>query len=278
MKKIVALVLSLVMVLGLATVAMADTTTTTLKYTDGYKLYTMTGTDDLNTLKSDYTKSVTGNVTTTVGDKTTVKYTATTYTVDGNVLTEVDATVAKYKLVKDNAIVAYLTDAGAVSTEAVVTKAVTTVKAEKATCGDYVGDGEAVVFVIDGKAYESTGANWAVYNGKFVNYGNVVTPVAHKYAANTYSAADASIATVKCTVCKNVYNTLTAKQVATMLPAAYTYDATLQVYVATGATVAADADTDKVESAETFDAGIAMYVGMSVMAAAGSAVVLKKKD
>ena len=37
-------------------------------------------------------------------------------------------------------------------------------------------------------------------------------------------------------------------------------------------------DTDKVESAQTFDAGIAMYVGMSVMAAAGSAVVLKKKD
>ena len=35
---------------------------------------------------------------------------------------------------------------------------------------------------------------------------------------------------------------------------------------------------DKVESAETFDAGIAMYVGMSIMAAAGSAVVLKKKD
>ncbi|MBQ2783022.1 MAG: hypothetical protein IJE94_07510 [Oscillospiraceae bacterium] len=39
-------------------------------------------------------------------------------------------------------------------------------------------------------------------------------------------------------------------------------------------------DTDtKVESAETFDAGIALYVGMSVMAAAGSAVVIgKKKD
>ena len=37
--------------------------------------------------------------------------------------------------------------------------------------------------------------------------------------------------------------------------------------------------TDKtVQSAQTFDAGIAMYVGMSVMAAAGSAVVLKKKD
>ena len=36
--------------------------------------------------------------------------------------------------------------------------------------------------------------------------------------------------------------------------------------------------TDKVTSAETFDAGIAMYVGMSVMAAAGSAVVVKKRE
>ena len=37
--------------------------------------------------------------------------------------------------------------------------------------------------------------------------------------------------------------------------------------------------TDKtVNSADTFDAGIAMYVGMSVMAAAGSVVVLKKRE
>ena len=46
----------------------------------------------------------------------------------------------------------------------------------------------------------------------------------------------------------------------------------------TGATSAPAVDGDKVESPKTFDAGIAMYVGMSVMAAAGSAVVLKKKD
>ena len=53
------------------------------------------------------------------------------------------------------------------------------------------------------------------------------------------------------------------------------------IFVGLGAVAdapAADAEGDKVESAETFDAGIAMYVGMSVMAAAGSAVVLKKKD
>ncbi len=46
---------------------------------------------------------------------------------------------------------------------------------------------------------------------------------------------------------------------------------------AAGSTGAADAE-QPVTSAKTFDAGIAMYVGMSVMAAAGSAVVLKKKD
>ena len=53
------------------------------------------------------------------------------------------------------------------------------------------------------------------------------------------------------------------------------------IFVGLGAVAdapAADAEGDKVESAETFDAGIAMNVGMSVMAAAGSAVVLKKKD
>ena len=47
-----------------------------------------------------------------------------------------------------------------------------------------------------------------------------------------------------------------------------------------GAVVDTETETDKtVTSAQTFDAGIAMYVGMSVMAAAGSAVVIgKKKD
>ena len=58
-----------------------------------------------------------------------------------------------------------------------------------------------------------------------------------------------------------------------------TFGATAYDLVVVAATSAPAADAaDKVESAQTFDAGIAMYVGMSVMAAAGSAVVLKKKD
>ena len=50
-------------------------------------------------------------------------------------------------------------------------------------------------------------------------------------------------------------------------------------YYVWGAIGAAGTNGGKVQSADTFDAGIAMYVGMSVMAAAGSAVVIgKKKD
>ena len=53
-----------------------------------------------------------------------------------------------------------------------------------------------------------------------------------------------------------------------------------EIYVvpAGAAVVPTTPSTDKVTSADTFDAGIAMYVGMSVMAAAGSAVVLKKRE
>ena len=59
------------------------------------------------------------------------------------------------------------------------------------------------------------------------------------------------------------------------------YDNVAQTYWYFPSSVAAGAVVDtetKVESAETFDAGIAMYVGMSVMAAAGSMVVLKKRE
>ena len=36
-------------------------------------------------------------------------------------------------------------------------------------------------------------------------------------------------------------------------------------------------DTNKVPSAKTFDAGVAMYVGMSLLSVAGGAVVIGKK-
>jgi len=289
MKKIVALVLSLVMVLGLATVAFADTTTTELKVADGYVVYAIDGTTaGTDSATAVFTKTVTGAVTTTSGTTTTVEYTATQYKADtGAYWNEVDASIADSKLVntKTNTVVAYLKFAGndstLLKTSTVVDSTVASVKvAALATCGDYVdANGTPVYFVKDAAYFAGAGGNWAVLNGKFVSLGAdaATAKVNHKLAANTYAAATGKADTLKCSVCQKVFTVLAPEAVKTMAPAAYAYDATLQVYYATGA-VSAPVAGDKVESAETFDAGIAMYVGMSVMAAAGSAVVLKKKD
>ena len=285
MKKIVALVLSLVMVLGLATVAFADTTTTTLDGED-YAIYGITGTDALeNYVDHDIVKTVTDKQVVSVGTVTTTTYTATTYAIEDpdRVWAEVDSSVATAKLVKGNTVVAFLArvTGDVPTTDVVVDEVVASVKvAAKATCGDYVNELGLPVYVVDDEAYFAgvgTG-NWAVLNGKFVELGAAATPEVHALAVTAYNADDAEPAVVTCSVCKKSFNVLDANAVKTMAPAAYAYDADLGLFYATGAVVADAAEGDKVESAETFDAGIAMYVGMSVMAAAGSAVVLKKKD
>ena len=89
-----------------------------------------------------------------------------------------------------------------------------------------------------------------------------------------YTTKNGEIQSIECGVCG-----LDAVKVANVLSlpekAVVVENTTTWYWPAAAAAPEAD---EKVESAETFDAGIAMYVGMSVMAAAGSAVVLKKKD
>lgn len=254
--------------------------TTTLKDADKYDIYAVAGTTSVKAAKADITKKVTSNVSVTADGKTTTTYTATTYSDGTNVYVEVDASIATYKLMQGNTIVAYmvnLADVGYVpTTTKVATAFVEAKKAADQVCGDNTVDG----YVIDGKTYVAGGANWAVLNGKFVSYTDtVVAKVPHTYADATYSAKDKSVTSVKCTACKVTWNVLTAKQVAVMAPASYTTATTASgTYFIPAAVVSAGATDTKVESAQTFDAGIAMYVGMSIMAAAGSAVVLKKKD
>ena len=233
---------------------------------------------------ADLTKKVTDKVSVTAGGKTTVTYTATTYSDDANVYVEVDSSVATHKLVKGNTIVAYLVNLADVGYVPTTTETVANYVAavKDAKCGEYsktlYPDG---VFMIDGVAYEAgVGNNWALYNGKFVNYGAKANAVAHTYTANTYNTADKSVATLKCPACKQVFTVLTANQVKTMTPASFAKVTATDgnSYFIAVAVASAGTTTDKVQSAETFDAGIAMYVGMSVMAAAGSAVVLKKRE
>ena len=106
----------------------------------------------------------------------------------------------------------------------------------------------------------------------------------HTFKANNYkydAVAGKNIPTSA--ICTTCLETSTAIYLDTKVPAGVfawdlaAPDAAYAVVVGASAP-AVDSETEKVESAETFDAGIAMYVGMSVMAAAGSAVVLKKKD
>ena len=255
-------------------------TTTTLKDADKYDIYPVAGTTSVKAANANITKKVVGNAIAADG---TVTYTATTYSDGANVYVEVDSAVADYKLVQGNMVVAYMVNLADVGYVPTTTKTVTSYVAavEKAACGQYSkATYPAGVYMIDGKAYAAGGANWALYNGKFVNYGGVATAVPHTYAVNTYNTTDKSVATLKCSVCKQVFTVLTPAQVKTMAPSAFTV-ATVgntDYFIAVATAPVVTPSTDKVTSAETFDAGIAMYVGMSVMAAAGSAVVLKKKD
>ena len=123
-------------------------------------------------------------------------------------------------------------------------------------------------------------AGASTYNNVLVD-GVIYTAVAleavdyvdHSWVASEFDAK--GVATkYTCSICKTVGTVVTSPFLAPADAEIEQLDNLTYVYFYFGKTAAGD----KVESAQTFDAGIAMYVGMSVMAAAGSAVVLKKKD
>ena len=302
MKKIVALVLSLVMVMGLATTAFAATTSTgkvetssvTVKNATLYTLAEVGGSmaDTETEIEEIEKTTVTGMVVEDVP-----MYVPVIYTINETAYAEVAKADAKFAL-KNNGKYVYLvaaTEEDAVeefATAVVMDKFVAPV--EVTECGDAVKDAASAATYVseDGDVYYAGGDAWAYFKGEFVSFDDetVVAFVEHEFAASkvTYRGVDALghaiPVSVACTECKKTFNVVgTAKFDNTWVEGVnYVTDEVVDGYyiVLAGATVAAgSADaTDKVESAQTFDAGIAMYVGMSVMAAAGSAVVLKKKD
>ena len=158
---------------------------------------------------------------------------------------------------------------------------------KEATCGK-VGVNEDKYVVIDNVYYllSDSGTNYALVGGKMVVYSNTTgTMQEHVYDAVKSELkynTDRTVATFKCAVCNNTIPVVAKKpNFATNYTAITLGNEGIYYYVSntTGTTVSGGTTTGgTVNSADTFDAGIAMYVGMSVMAAAGSAVVLKKKD
>ncbi|MBR5572574.1 MAG: hypothetical protein IKV99_08065 [Oscillospiraceae bacterium] len=159
-----------------------------------------------------------------------------------------------------------------------------------ATCG-MVGANEDVYVVVNGKYYAAKNTvvpgveKYALVNGNMVVYYGEATAKDHNWTTATVASYDAktgAITSVKCADCKGVIavyakaGSFDGKQYVKI-----TSGVAANYYYVAGAvavqTPVTGTTSSTVQSAQTFDAGIAMYVGMSVMAAAGSAVVLKKK-
>ena len=273
MKKIVALVLSLVMVLGLATTAMAADWGT-IEY-DLYKA------NDDDAWKQVVVKVFDAENEDGAGNIEYFKLKdLASDAVFPDEFVECKRAEAEYFLtLKDNdGVYKYLKTADYVEYN-YTGKAFTNIGDE---CGqiDVTAKDKVYVAEVDDEgtmAFFKKTAGTAAYvlmvDGVLVPVVDAGYPIDHEWVVTAYNA-DEEPTTAKCSECD-----ATAKLYKTKLAAPV--GATIEVQTVAGYYVVVDkapvAD-EKVESAETFDAGIAMYVGMSVMAAAGSAVVLKKKD
>ena len=286
MKKIIATVLAMVMALALCTTAFAAGTTTTDVESKGYTLLNA-ATNDVVTIKGEkFTKTVaTENKVSGVTYYFADVYAITT--TDSNLtLYACDSSIANYKLVKGNAVV-YLTTArvnginGTEGISKVVDKKIDAV--DTAKCGEFQkATDKTTVFVIDNETYWAGGDKYAMLNGKAVSYGDGATAKPHTFTDNKTTDTKGNIVAVTCDKCEKTF-----KAVET-IPAAYlgtvAKDANGEIvkfegkyFILLDEQYAAGTTTDKNTSPKTFDAGIAMYVGMALTSVAGSAVVIGKK-
>ena len=293
MKKIIATVLAMVMALALCTVAFAAEKYEVVQISDASK-----------TKKEVATVAITNASTTTtdgVVSGSVAVYTltpATGVTLADTKFVEASAENATYILYKDGAVYKYLvvtanegkydyvgevyktfgTKCGDMKkTDAVKDSTFFTAKDGSKTTNYYVED-------------STNGTKYLLVNNEVVKVklavkGTDYTVVAHdftKASGATYTfAADGTLATAKCATCGAVYSytkyytiadaakdsvAIAADQLFAGSPAGYLYTSNTP----------ATPDNGK-DSPKTFDAGIAMYVGMALTSVVGSAVVIGKK-
>ena len=291
MKKIIATVLAMVMALALCTTAFAAETKDTVDF-KGYTLKDAASNATVeiaDTAKMTITKTDAKVV--KEGDKTTTYYYADKYEIEGQTaMYACDASIAECKLIDKAGKIVYLSKSSKLAGEItdVVTKMIEG-KGDDAKGTDYVND----VYVIDGKAYAVGGDHVAMFNGLAVLYGAKADVKGYTLTKDDDTLADKAKLTYNA---KGEVTGITAAEgdktfeVVKKVPTSYTGDTkVLKVakvnggydtyYILLGNTVTPSGSTSTTTkpSPKTFDAGIAMYVGMALTSVAGSAVVIGKK-
>ena len=289
MKKIIATVLAMVMALALCTVAFAD-----VKYTqydkNGDKVgenYTITAVSGKYKVSKtdntvDYYTVVDGGHTYyyTLADKS--DYNAK-FTADGKAdmyLNYVDVDTAGLAGVTYKAKAVVFTNIGDDCAQLTGDKNKTYYKAT------YEQDDETKIEYYV-KSAAATGTNLLV-DGKLVAVTSAGDLNKHSWKAATYDKDD-NVLTYKCKDCgtvATVYNTKDAAAASGAAVYAKSADANNGTYTVVankwlawtdGSTTTPSTDNKGNTSPKTFDAGIAMYVGMALTSVAGSAVVIGKK-
>ena len=181
------------------------------------------------------------------------------------------------------------------------------VLAEDGECGKYYYTEDATLYVYDNSGTDvyyavvalASATKYTVVDGKVVGLKDVTSDVAYKdhvyqfnYALDTAESFDPKYVTkVYCEDCKASFEFVVTKNeadavakfgegnyedISAATAAGFVVPAEYTCYVKTG-TAAAGSSSTTVDSSKTFDAGVAMYVGLSLMSVAGSAVVIGKK-
>lgn len=279
MKKIVALVLSLAMVLALGTVAFAS-----YDYLakDGNTYIYDAENDEL--IAYGIPASVAASQTVVDGKVTRgmvahnriqdTCYVSAKETDDGAVVLYKDGKVAGYALIINpyyEYTGAEFTKFGTGCGEVALTDA-----AKAAGTKLYTIDG------VDGKYFKATNTDVDGYRTKV---GNAVLNLVSaegdytvKAHAFKYDTTAGKVTKIYCDNCKKSFEFTTSKTVRTTYTSydTVTIDGT-PYYVNLGAAAAEAGTASNVTSAKTFDAGVAMYAGLALMSVAGSAVVIGKK-
>ena len=263
MKKIIATVLAMVMALALCTTAFAAATYT-LDSADGHEMVEKTATNYVTR----YVDKVDGKVYVVTGDATGAAH---QLFINGT-----EAKIGLEEAAATNNFGKYTVVAKAVEAPAVVDQ----------KCGDVTNE---TLYVANNTYYETAtysetakGLVWLNVDGSIVcakEHALTLTDIVKHTPSAVYSD-DGKVTGFTCSKC-DVKLSYT-KTLADALKSGKIYE-TVNVggtdyyvmYTAAGTTGTTTTDTNK--SPKTFDAGIAMYVGMALTSVAGSAVVIGKK-